>query len=344
MRANSRNLTLATAVIALATFTAALHADDGAASVAAGGIVLRKEPRITMQKEVLTIAAAGKVSVDFDFVNETASDVTTTVAFPIPTYSYDKIYDERIPNFPNFQVSVNGAPIAYKTEVRAERNGKDYYALLRSMKIDVEGLAGVFDPDQFITGRPPVGLYALSQPQRDRLVALRLVDHDEHDHYWPDWKVRKLYYWDQIFPAGATVHIRHEYMPVAGSAQVPVEYFDPKYRAQVKRGTEQGEKGVAVFVDQACVEPSEAKKLGQQTGSGFRFATTVDYILTSANTWKTPIHDFELIVDANGVPPDGPLPTSFCWNGPVTRLDEHRFSAKLTDFVPSKELSVYFWQ
>jgi hypothetical protein len=54
MRTNSRNLTIPTAVVPLVVFTAALHADDGAASVAAGGIVLRKEPRITMQKEILT--------------------------------------------------------------------------------------------------------------------------------------------------------------------------------------------------------------------------------------------------------------------------------------------------
>jgi hypothetical protein len=33
------------------------YADDGAASIAAGGLVMEHEPRITMQKEVLRISA-----------------------------------------------------------------------------------------------------------------------------------------------------------------------------------------------------------------------------------------------------------------------------------------------
>ena len=66
-----------------------LHADDGAASIAEGGlVVMKREPRITMAKEVLQISSK-KVVVDYDFRNDSDQDITTDVAFPIPDYGYD---------------------------------------------------------------------------------------------------------------------------------------------------------------------------------------------------------------------------------------------------------------
>ena len=62
-------------------------ADDSAASIAAGGLVPRREMRIVMAKEVLQISPA-KVIVDYDFRNDTDQDVTTEVAFPVPPYAY----------------------------------------------------------------------------------------------------------------------------------------------------------------------------------------------------------------------------------------------------------------
>ena len=62
-------------------------ADDSAASIAAGGLVARRETRIVMAKEVLRISP-NKVVVDYDFRNDTDQDVTTEVAFPVPPYSY----------------------------------------------------------------------------------------------------------------------------------------------------------------------------------------------------------------------------------------------------------------
>jgi hypothetical protein len=74
----------------LLAFSAALAgsvalADDGAASIAAGGIVMTRESRITMAKEVLFISES-KVVVDYDFRNDTDADITTEIAFPIPDF------------------------------------------------------------------------------------------------------------------------------------------------------------------------------------------------------------------------------------------------------------------
>jgi hypothetical protein len=59
-----------------------LRADDGAASIAAGGLVLMKrEPRIVMAKEVLRISAKS-VLVDYDFRNDSDEDITLLVEKP----------------------------------------------------------------------------------------------------------------------------------------------------------------------------------------------------------------------------------------------------------------------
>jgi len=79
----------------------------------------------------------------------------------------------------------------------------------------------------------------------------------------------------------------------------------------------------------------------------------VKYILTTANTWKGPIHDFELVVEkpapekpVSGQPANGrggDYSVSFCWDGPVEHPDQTHFIAHKTDFVPSRELTVYFF-
>jgi hypothetical protein len=67
------------------------------------------------------------------------------------------------------------------------------------------------------------------------------------------------------------------------------------------------------------------------------YAHWVGYILTTANTWKTPIADFELDVDF----PEGEF-VSLCWDGPVERVGTTRFRAARKGFVPGKDLTVYF--
>jgi hypothetical protein len=52
-----------------------MRADDGAVSIAAGGLIVMKcEPRIVMAKEVLSISAA-RVLVYYDFRNDSDDDI-----------------------------------------------------------------------------------------------------------------------------------------------------------------------------------------------------------------------------------------------------------------------------
>ena len=99
----------------------------------------------------------------------------------------------------------------------------------------------------------------------------------------------------------------------------------------------------------ACVTPQLREKMVSEAKADNSYveAFWVDYILTTANTWKTPISDFRLILERpQDDGPSGPRPrsyVSFCWDGPVRRLDKDHFEADAHDFVPKKELHVAFF-
>src|SRR5579862_8665628 len=105
----------------------ASQADDGNASLAAGGIVFVKSSAIRMANEDLYVSPA-LVRVRFEFANDSAKDIETTVAFPLPDIDlYDIWASEVAPslprrdpvNFVGFKVSVDGKPVAFETEQRA---------------------------------------------------------------------------------------------------------------------------------------------------------------------------------------------------------------------------------
>jgi hypothetical protein len=107
-------------------------------------------------------------------------------------------------------------------------------------------------------------------------------------------------------------------------------------------------------ITRSCIEPSLQKSIWFKVTNGGTTpvadapgdavsAGWVDYILTTANSWKTPIKSFELIVEKDAPKWMAP-PTivSFCWDGPVKKLDETHFQATTTDFVPKHELHILF--
>jgi hypothetical protein len=324
-----------------------LSGDDGHASVGAGGITLTKESRILMKKEKLSIGMQ-KVSVEFEFLNESATGISTDVAFPIPAYQWPYLGSERIPNFPDFRVWVDGVEIKYSTELRATRNGHDYSALLQQMGINIETF-GDFDVYEGGAQKPNQFLH-LASPQLEQLRANGLVDLQKDGSYTPHWGVSKMYYWAQSFPAGKVVHIRHEYTPVSGAAEIPAEYFNQKYRIRKVQPTnsnasgEEYAKNIAESIENACTDLTLQKRLSTHNRSGLVFMDYVNYVLVSANTWKTPIRQFELVVDKTNAWGKEPVFVSFCWDGPVDQIDPTHFSARKTDFIPTKDIAIYFFR
>ncbi len=74
------------------------------------------------------------------------------------------------------------------------------------------------------------------------------------------------------------------------------------------------------------------------------FVKWVDYVLTTANTWKKPIKRFELVVERPKPDASGKYYyVSFCWDGKILQPDPDHFAAQESNFVPTRELSVAFF-
>ena len=302
-----------------------LHADDGAASIAAGGlVVLGRETRITMAKEVLKISES-KVTVDYDFRNDSDEDVTTEVAFPIPSYDQDMgQVDLKEQGFDDFHLWVDGQPVRFKVQARAFLKGKDYTNVLMALHIDVASFGHATANDE------NRDIQRLTPAQKAHLVDLGLTG---SDYPSANWNVQKKYYWSQVFPAHKTVHIRHEYSPALGSEN------------SVTYALSQADKQSVEELNSMCVDGQLKKTLtnvanGKELDAPYAY---VDFILTSANTWKTPIEDFTLIVERPHLKNSIAEYVSFCLDGPVTKVDADHFQVHATDLIPKKELRIGFF-
>jgi hypothetical protein len=345
-------------VLALAASSSAL-ADDSAASIAAGGLVPRRETRIVMAKEVLRISDK-KVVVDYDFRNDTAQDVTTEVAFPIPPYENGfPLQDLAEQSFRSFRLWVNGTPVHYEAEAKAMLNGKDVTGLLQANHVDVATF-GHFVEDTKASSPHSLDLSRLSKTAREALVKEKLFDGDEPEDVERGlWTVHLQYHWNQTFPAHATVHIRHEYSPAVGFMQVDTTEVENSL-AQFKTGhssndSSGGNELLAGFcADQPFLSrlahqlrqnESQVKTENERLAAGVPYSSWVDFILTSANTWQRPIEDFTLIIE-RGKPEQGEKRlVSFCspGKGKVEKLDTDHFQVHLTNFVPTSELHIGFF-
>lgn len=311
-------------------WTPAGRANDSAASIAAGGIELREENRISMARERLTVKAwqeqvsdAGRsylksrytVIVDYEFVNTSDVEIATEVAFPVPEYGYGGIA-EPTPDFGGFRAWVDSKEIKVEQEVRCFlKDGREVTNRLREL-----GLPGCPFPVWGDEGPKP-GWYArYGQRADDGLRAADLIE----DGFWPRWRRRVTWHWTQRFPPKRTVHVRHQYAPEYGYSPVPIDEILTQHRG-------------------ACFDPKTADAWGAEVArrrtldGRYIYLTWVEYILKTATNWQGPIKDFELEVEA---PAD--WTASFCWDGPVERSSPTVIRARTKDFVPRKDLIVYF--
>ncbi len=96
----------------------------------AGGIVLTKNADIRMAAEDLYLSPKA-VKVHYVFANDSATDIDTVVAFPLPdidNYEYSEspigTTLDSTPNFVGFKLLIDGKPVAATAEVRAVQNGR----------------------------------------------------------------------------------------------------------------------------------------------------------------------------------------------------------------------------
>jgi hypothetical protein len=330
-----------TLILASGGFTHVLG-NDSAASTAIGGIQLRREANISMEKERLTISEAN-VTLEYEFLNQTNENITSVVAFPIPPNSIPFVDAGGPRGFNDFRLSVEGKELKYSTEVRAKLRGNDYTEMLKSVGINIASFAD-YDTDRE-TGKPTGQITKLSKGPHDKLLRLGLISGPgESFPESPSWDVVKTYYWAQTFPAHKVVHVRHEYTPSAGFELISPSDLDAKnLHANDPRDG----------IENSCIDPSLQKELTYKANEKYKHSegpplefVWVDYILTTANSWKTPIKDFTLIVDrrrdSQYFPGTELQYVSLCWNRPIRKLDADHYVVHETNFVPKKEIHLAF--
>ncbi len=336
--------------------------DDSAAAIAAGGLVARRETRIVMAREVLQISVK-KIVVDYDFRNDTNQDVTTEVAFPVPPYDHSEVsFPASISSFSDFQLSVNGKPVPFKPEAKANLKGKDITGILKADGIDIASFGHLEDHEGLNTRNKIPDLIRLPEGEQKRLVAMGLFDVDK-DIVEANWEVHLQYHWTQTFPSHSTVHIRHEYSPVVGFATLYGEGaaqqlidagkiqvnerkpkpLNPDDRGDLKSfclGLPLAKNMAATFHQQSQNVPTD------EDSTPMLLFDWVDFILTSANTWKRPIEDFTLIIERPKPEHGGKVFINFCppANGEVEKTDVDLFQVHLTNFVPVSELHIGFFE
>jgi hypothetical protein len=295
------------------------EANDGVGQFGEGGIVLLgKDPRVVMATERLTVSLR-QIRVEYTFVNESPEDVVAEVAFPIPPFDIDTAtrWSDSKPEGETFDVgfvgTADGQPIRVARQVRALVGDRDVTDLLQGMGLDWERFAhhDNHDGDDDQVRR-------LAPAAREKLRLAGAVEARGEYGALPRWKVAITYHWTQRFPAGKPVRVTHSYAPITGNSNTvgALDAFAKEFPS-------------------ACLDTATTARL-RRVGAN-RGWEAVDYILTTANTWKTPIREFELVVerDPNQV-------VTFCWDGKVEREGRTRLVARKKRFVPERELTVYF--
>jgi Domain of unknown function (DUF4424) len=279
-----------------------------AGEIPAGGIEFKKENNISIENEYLFISK-NKIEVSYVFKNHSDSDITTIVAFPVPEYDFNDVLTEIHDDvaFRDFTVAVNSKNVNYNEDVRAVFNGKDVSKMLQDMNVAVNDYGGYELEDIFAR---------TNEKGKRKLSELGMLS----SHGYPAWKISRKYYWDQIFPANKFINIKISYTPQYGWDGSAAEGDMFKF---------------GYYKEAACIDSSSEKWFSKHK---YISVAWVSYILTTANNWQGPIKDFHLILEKS----KGEL-MSLCFDYPITKTGPTRFESHVKDFVPEKDLTVYYF-
>jgi hypothetical protein len=220
-------------------------------------------------------------------------------------------------NFVNFQATADGTNIPVKVSSRALLDGRDITARLQ--------LAGV--PPSVVAVQDGELLAHLSTAQRRALAKEHLVECEgaRDTECYATWESRIQYYWQQHFPAGKTIEVRHTYQPVAGGSYI-VGSMDGKSNIDPFCGVADGLAAIAQFKKRHPTKTDDDQ---------FLWENQISYILTTANNWSGPIGHFRLSVTLES--PEDLLFT--CFPG-LQRISPTRYQLDRSNFRPSRELDL----
>jgi len=321
-------------LLGIALFVAVAHtrANDGFGGIGANGLEFVENEKVAMKSEDLFISP-DKIKVAYVFENNSDEDVTGKVIFPLPPIAVGDLIgrDSNLPedadreDLVNFTVEVDGDTITPDIERRAVRFsspnpgaddrvvGEDVTALLEEA-----GVPLTLKPERLLAV-----LGALPPAKLEKLVSTGLLEiygkpsDDPDTAYGFNWAIAIRYHWNQTFPAGTEVAIRHEYdnYPPGGVWSWNHPATDDWQLETARR---------------YCIDEDTSKAL-----SRCREAYYISYILGTANTWKGPIGKFKLTIDKG----DPRNILSLCADG-VKKTGPTTFVVEKTNYTPPEDLSI----
>lgn len=240
----------------------AAFANDGVATMAAGGLVLQDEAEIRMVVEHLRLSPE-EVQVDYAFRNTAAVDKTVTVAFPLPPID-PTFVDEHLAlfeasdNFVGFTTVVDGRPVPVKVEHRAlDHGGKDLTAEVRAASLPMLPFGPAFE--RALAARP-------------RTAAIEALTYDPK---LGAWVLHTKLWWTQTFPADRDLLVTHTYRPVLG--RLPGSLMDET-------------------ATRWCARPEVVAESAKQEPYHYT-QRRLEYVLTTGAGWAGPIDQLVITVD-----------------------------------------------
>lgn len=289
-----------------------VYANDGIGYSSGGGIILGKTDSIAMKKEVLNVSYK-KISVDYEFLNESNKVLEEIIIFPLPIYTADFEMSDAYYGEPNnFLIQVNGKSVSYKTQIKAMIEDKDITKSLKKIGLTDEQIA------YFPINSPfNIKVKKLTDNQLKELIENNFLDNETNI---PLWSVESAYIWKQIFNPGELLKVHHQYTPFVAAG--------PGF-SYIQEDT----------IKDFCMDKSFIKSVDKLMSiKNYVPAYQVSYILKSGNSWKNGIEDFTL--NLNKESSDELI--SLCFPGDFKKINSKTLQLHLTNFKPTNDLLVYF--
>jgi len=307
-------------------------ANDGFLGLPAGGLTLQQSADIRMLDEDLFLSL-DEVRVNYQFRNDSDHPIKAWVGFPMPGLpvsvnfggedGYD-IHDVKNLDLLKFETRIEGVVAPSRPYVRAfiyPRNTpwetRDRFRFTAAIDISAELTAA----------RIPLNFDATAiKAAFARLPAAKQVDWKRRGLYskdanfeQPEWWLSTIFVREQVFPPRRIVKVQHRYKPHPSGFIMMAEHlsYDPGL-------------GKAACVD-APTHRAIKNVLRGRGGSGH----IIDYILTTANTWKGPIGHFRLTVDKGAARNI----VSLCGDN-VRKTSPRTFVLEANNFKPTHDIKV----
>jgi hypothetical protein len=308
--------------------------NDSSAEISVGGIVLTPSDEISLDSEDLFISRE-TVRVKYQFTNTTDHSITAFVAFPLPDLKSggasegDSALSGAWQNALDFKTTVDGKPLQLMFDERAIFEGADITQALSALKLPVFAAQDGFHS----------AINALPEADRKSLIKKGYIEESGSDgsqSFWSAaWDIKATVTRQQIFPAGQTIHVEHQYKMLAGGSVGG--QFEPQ-----SRNSEVNKDYIASQYAKYCIDKdwlTSFDRVGKthQTESG-AFAHTevwLGYILKSGANWKGPIKDFRMVIDKG----KADSLVSFCGTG-VKKIAPTQFEVRYKDFEPTEDVNV----